>query len=683
MEYIVKSGDNLSLIARSNGTTVATLMRLNPEIEDANRIYPQQSIRLPDTASTRQTRAIGQIADCSECVDEYVDLLHQADEAVFIPLTAEHQREIQQEEAILEQLIQQFHAAMEGMEDSIQSFKDDFIERLEQERIIDRAKPAEPLQLTEIRRLMGNRHYAYVRKDSGWRRHRSYSIDAQDRARAKGWYDPASGKVDGSKLLDTIAEDMRTPSLKASLTLHESFTDWCLLEWQSDPVRWTPIEGMPPIVAGAQAQAMRYAMGASLQAGYDPRSMNAHIAAKASASASLIEGKAYAECAWPAEEDSEWIIRYRDEYGSLQDASLGKFRARVKAELIGFAGASALLSANVHIDMSNGIPQLRGTGNSNRSRGSGDPASVEAGAFVGVRADGKLEGSIEWQDTLAEQRQWVALCTLGVSAGAALGLGAEARLQIKWSSTTHKFYFNVHAGLVAGAGASGEVGAEVDAGTFVTMVKCVYNALLTVDFRKVEEIDAGAFSQLTNFAVLGVLKGVGYATEAIHYGGAAAEWVAGEINALIEEHRTAREREQLAINTADNILSDLAQRDNSWIKYAPPEVKGRLLDILCFDYGPTFWDRYTWGANSRERAILALLEVSQCWRDYEETVTRINPTGNKGNFSANRNRLRSLMRLFPSLQIERIEARLQGTRATPNQPVQLARHVQLTGTHYA
>ncbi|PAU87430.1 hypothetical protein CK507_12075 [Pseudomonas sp. WN033] len=683
MEYIVKSGDSLSLIARSNSTTVATLMRLNPEIEDANRIYPQQSIRLPDTASTRQTRAIGQIADCSECADEYVDLLHQANEAVFIPLTAEHQREIQQEEAILEQLIQQFHAAMEGMEDSIQGFKDDFIERLEQERIIDRAKPSEPLQLTEIRRLMGNRHYAYVRKDSGWRRHRSYSIDAQDRARAKGWYDPASGKVDGSKLLDTIAEDMRTPSLKASLTLHESFTDWCLLEWQSDPVRWTPIEGMPPIVAGAQAQAMRYAMGASLQAGYDPRSMNAHIAAKASASASLIEGKAYAECAWPAEEDSEWIIRYRDEYDSLQDASLGKFRARVKAELIGFAGASALLSANVHIDMSNGIPQLRGTGNSNRSHGSGDPASVEAGAFVGVRADGKLEGSIEWQDTLAEQRQWVALCTLGVSAGAALGLGAEARLQIKWSSTTHKFYFNVHAGLVAGAGASGEVGAEVDAGTFLAMVKCVYNALLTVDFRKVEEIDAGAFSQLTNFAVLGILTGTNYAAMAVRFGAEAADRVGRDLARFIEAHRTAREREQLAITTAENILSDLAQRDNSWIKYAPPEVKGRLLDILCFDYGPTFWDRYTWGANSRERAILALLEVSQCWRDYEETVTRINPTGDKGNYTANRNRLRSLMRLFPSLQIERIEARLQGTRATPNQPVQLARHVQLTGTHYA
>ena len=47
MSYTVKSGDNLSLIARANGTTVATLMRLNPDVQDANTIYPGQQIQLP------------------------------------------------------------------------------------------------------------------------------------------------------------------------------------------------------------------------------------------------------------------------------------------------------------------------------------------------------------------------------------------------------------------------------------------------------------------------------------------------------------------------------------------------------------------------------------------------------------------------------------------------------------
>src|SRR5690606_10725762 len=78
MSYTVKPGDNLSLIARVNGTTVATLMRLNPDIHDANRIYPGQRIQLPSGEPRRETRTVGQVADCSECAQEYVDLLHQA-----------------------------------------------------------------------------------------------------------------------------------------------------------------------------------------------------------------------------------------------------------------------------------------------------------------------------------------------------------------------------------------------------------------------------------------------------------------------------------------------------------------------------------------------------------------------------------------------------------------------------
>lgn len=681
MEYIVKPGDSLSLIAAAKGTSVATLMRLNPQIEDANRIYPQQRIRVPEGDDARQTRAVGAVADCSECADEYVDLLHQAEDAVFVPLTAEHQREIAQEEAILEQLIREFHAVMGDTEESILSFKDSFLERLQQERIIDKSKPSEPFQLTEIRRLKGNRHYAYVRKDSGWRRHRSYSIEAQDRARAKGWFDPATGKIDGGKLTQSIAQDLKKPALK--LNLHESFVDWCLLEWQSDPARWTPVEGMQPIVFGAQAQAMRFAMGASLQSGYDPKKLTAHVAGKASASASLVEGKAYATTTWPADDESEWFIRYRDEHNSLQEKSLGKFRAQVKAELAGFAGASAMLSAEVHIAMNNGIPQLRGVGDANRTSRNGEPASVEAGAFAGVRADGKLEGSIAWQDTLIEPRTWEALCTLGVGAGAALGLGAEARLQIKWSTETHKFYFNVHAGLVAGAGASGEVGAEVNAGTFLSMIRCIYNALLTVDFRKVESVDAGAFEQLTSFAVFGVLTGMNYAGLAVRFGLRAAETIETEIEILIAKHSAARDRERFAITTANNILVDISRGEASWIIHSPPEVKGRLLDILCFDWGPSFWDKYTSGFNSRESAILELLKTLQCWRDYEETVTRMTPDGKKGDFVINRNRLHNLMRLFPALQVERIERRLQGTRAVPDQPVQLARHVEFSGRYYA
>lgn len=44
--YTVKSGDTLSAIASSKNTTVSAIMKLNPSIKDANKIYPNQKIRV-------------------------------------------------------------------------------------------------------------------------------------------------------------------------------------------------------------------------------------------------------------------------------------------------------------------------------------------------------------------------------------------------------------------------------------------------------------------------------------------------------------------------------------------------------------------------------------------------------------------------------------------------------------
>ncbi len=45
--HTVQRGDTLSAIATANGTSVDALMRANPEIRNANRIYPDQVVRLP------------------------------------------------------------------------------------------------------------------------------------------------------------------------------------------------------------------------------------------------------------------------------------------------------------------------------------------------------------------------------------------------------------------------------------------------------------------------------------------------------------------------------------------------------------------------------------------------------------------------------------------------------------
>lgn len=47
-DYTIKSGDTLSKIAKQNGTTVETLMKLNPGIKDVNTIFTNQKIVLPE-----------------------------------------------------------------------------------------------------------------------------------------------------------------------------------------------------------------------------------------------------------------------------------------------------------------------------------------------------------------------------------------------------------------------------------------------------------------------------------------------------------------------------------------------------------------------------------------------------------------------------------------------------------
>jgi LysM repeat protein len=75
MEYSVQSGDTLSQIAKSNSTTVANLLRLNPQIEDPNRIQVGQTLRLSDTTQQpRQNCKVGQVGQDCQCAGTQFDL---------------------------------------------------------------------------------------------------------------------------------------------------------------------------------------------------------------------------------------------------------------------------------------------------------------------------------------------------------------------------------------------------------------------------------------------------------------------------------------------------------------------------------------------------------------------------------------------------------------------------------
>jgi LysM repeat protein len=53
MTYVVKPGDTLSKIAKSNGVTLAQLLQANPQIKDPNKIRVGQSINVPTSLETQ------------------------------------------------------------------------------------------------------------------------------------------------------------------------------------------------------------------------------------------------------------------------------------------------------------------------------------------------------------------------------------------------------------------------------------------------------------------------------------------------------------------------------------------------------------------------------------------------------------------------------------------------------
>ncbi|MCW8155622.1 LysM domain-containing protein [Stutzerimonas stutzeri] len=68
MEYTIQRGDSLTRIASDHGTTVSSLLRLNPQIENPNQIQAGQMLRMPATSSpARPGCSAGQIMQDSQC----------------------------------------------------------------------------------------------------------------------------------------------------------------------------------------------------------------------------------------------------------------------------------------------------------------------------------------------------------------------------------------------------------------------------------------------------------------------------------------------------------------------------------------------------------------------------------------------------------------------------------------
>ncbi|MFO7528442.1 MAG: peptidoglycan-binding protein LysM, partial [Marinobacter sp.] len=280
-----------------------------------------------------------------------------------------------------------------------------------------------------------------------------------------------------------------------------------------------------------------------------------------------------------------------------------------------------------------GLPTLKGIA----ARKNGQKAGMEAGVFAGIRGGCEVAGELRWKDVLTEQREWDKLCTIGKKVEGALGAGAELDVRLEFSRATGKFYLNVHAGLVFGAGASGSFVLEIDTQKILRMLHFIYNALMDVDFRYLELFDQRtyAFDWYQRMGLYALGKGLSALEVANEFAGS----IADEVAAYVEAVFVNRHREKQSAEIAQNVLIDLQLKEDSVFLHSPPEVKGTVLDNILFDWWvtPELWS----DDDVKIQAVNQILASFQGWRDFEETIVRMKPEGvaRQSEFEANLERL--------------------------------------------
>ncbi|OJT01018.1 LysM peptidoglycan-binding domain-containing protein [Marinobacter nauticus] len=659
-EYTVKSGDTLSAIAQRHQTTLSSLLRLNPDIDNPDRIFPGQRLKLPAANDANFSSCeVGQVAQEPPCAEEIVDVVHVTGSDELILLTEEELSEWLEEEEFVCGPMNAFYARLDELDDGdedsdlspadgegqslseVQEEKERLIEQLEARSVLTNDMQSIP-PITEIKRLAGNKHKTYVRSDKMKFHERRYSIAARDRARSDGWL--TENGVDPAKLRDAIRSELNIkfnaklwePDQNGALmtTLNKFYDEASWSIWGDAEARQKAIDETG-FDASAEAQFMRFAAGGSASGEFDPRKGKVHFQAKLEGQFALAQGKVGIEQAFPVNNRSEIHIPYRvgGWDGERRIASLGHFQAAIMASLSGFAGASALVAGNVHVSTTDGLPTIKGIA----ARQKGQKAEVEGGVFAGIRGGCEVSGELRWRDVLTEAREWDKLCSIGKKVEAAFGAGAELNIRLLFSDNTGKFYCNVHAGLVVGVGASGSFLLEVETQKIMRMLHFVYNALLDVDFRYLELFDPeseafGWYKRMSLFALGRGLTAVAAAQEF------STSLVAG-LAEFVEDVFVGRNRERLGAELAQNVVSDLALEENAVFLHSPPEVKGIVLDNILYDWWVT---PDIWSSNDiKIQAVSEILASFQSWRDFEETVFRMNPEGvaNREDFQVNLDRL--------------------------------------------
>ena len=164
---------------------------------------------------------------------------------------------------------------------------------------------------------------------------------------------------------------------------------------------------------------------------------------------------------------------------------------------------------------------------------------------------------------------------------------------------------------------------EIETQKILRMLHFVYNALMDVDFRYLElfDRDTEAFDWYRRMSLFALARGLTALEVAQGFADTLVDGVVDYIHAVFVD----RHREQQGREIAENVVQDITVKDSSVFLHSPPEVKGVILDNILYDWWltPDIWS----DDDIKIQAVNLILKSFQGWRDFEETVLRMNPEG--------------------------------------------------------
>lgn len=456
-------------------------------------------------------------------------------------------------------------------------------------------------------------------------------------------------KLELKDVLKWVDADFDPESLKKDCVLFE----WAQ-KWNESLVGTKKVGGVD---ISAAAQLMRFVSNVGASAEFDPAKGKTTI--KGEATASLALASATVEFATYVPDRLGWSLAYTNPQGNAFD--MGVLRLELTAELSGFIGASVQIEGQLQVVTKGGDQQLLAGQpggrlprfQERRTKGAvfykqlaaeEEGLSLSGQGFAGARAEGSLNGRLQWlkptppadinpraAGLLKSTGQFTDFCNITSNIGGLAGVGLGGKFYCTFING--KFCFHIAASLCWGAGAKGGLIGEVQLSTIVEFGAWLIYQLYRLDYAFFDLVEPDAFITYSQCCVMAMLdegESLYKAYEELSQDIVdSAKDFLREIDSLIDESRknleASKRRNELALNTI--------ARQQDLLLYTP-ESKGMLLYLLT-RHGT--WDHLDLDNRGsglvsdiykhRKEAVICLLRSIQTKAEWRKVFCRINRDG--------------------------------------------------------